>query len=410
MRKIRLAYVVSHPIQYQAELLRRVAADPQIDLTVVFCSDFSIRSYTDAGFGGLAIQWDVPLTSGYRYRVLPRWRDTTDPQPLRPISRGLLRYLRSGPDGRGFHVVWVHGYDSVNSLHAIVAARLLGLPVLLRAESWLRDRARSAWKLLAKKVFFRTLKSFVSAVLPIGTYNAEYWRHYLGNDMPQFLMPYAVDNGFFAYRTQAAAESREELLAQLEIPDGAPIILFAGKLQERKHADHLLEAFLRLSANGSHGQAPFLVFVGEGEQRAALEQRLRESGCSTVRFAGFRNQSELPGFFDLASVFVLPSRHEPWGVIVNEAMAAGLPVIVSDDVGCAPDLVRNRENGFVYPVGNIGALTEALSSVLAPGVAERMGQRSSEIIARWSYAEDVEALRRAALHVMGDAAQDPERR
>src|SRR5665811_1535881 len=95
--KIRLAYLVTHPIQYQAPLLRRIAADPGIDLTVFFCSDFSLRSYKDAGFG-VNVEWDVPLTEGYRSVVLPRWRDTDSPSPTRPISRGIFRALLRGVD------------------------------------------------------------------------------------------------------------------------------------------------------------------------------------------------------------------------------------------------------------------------------------------------------------------------
>ncbi len=198
-RPVRLAYVVSHPIQYQAELLRRIAADPAIDLTVLFCSDFSTRAYRDAGFG-VAVEWDVPLTDGYRHIVLPRWRDNSSPQPLAPISRGFFRALRNGIDGEPFDALWLHGYSSVNAVHAMLAARLLGLPVLLRAEPWLSDRHRSALKLLVKRSAFRVLQSFVTAVLPIGSRNRDYWAHYFGQSFPSFLMPYAVDNDFFAQK------------------------------------------------------------------------------------------------------------------------------------------------------------------------------------------------------------------
>ncbi len=173
-----------------------------------------------------------------------------------------------------------------------------------------------------------------------------------------------------------------------------PVILFASKLQTRKHCDHLLEAFLQLRPSAT---PPQLVIVGDGEEMESLRRRVLDSGSTDVRFAGFRNQGELPRFFDLASVFVLPSQHEAWGLIVNEAMAAGLPVIVSDDMGCAVDLVRNGENGFVYPFGDIPALSNALHAVLQPGAAERMGRASAERIAHWSYREDLDGVK-AALH------------
>ena len=172
--RVRLAYVVSHPIQYQAELLRRIAAEPGIDLRVFFCSDFSLRSYKDAGFG-VTVEWDVPLTEGYVSTVLPRWRDTSKPSPLRPISRGFFRALKKGVDGKPFDAVWVHGYSTVNSIHAMLAAKALGLPVLLRAESWLADRVRSNQKLLAKQAFFTMLRSRANPVLPVGKAPGRYW-------------------------------------------------------------------------------------------------------------------------------------------------------------------------------------------------------------------------------------------
>ncbi len=390
-RTIRLAYVVSHPIQYQANLLRRIAADPEIDLTVFFCSDFSAKAYKDSGFG-MTVKWDVPLLEGYRSVILPRFRDTSQPSPLRPIAYGIFRRLRRGVDGQPFDAMWVHGYSTINMLHAILAAKMLGIPVLLRAESWLHDRSRSPAKLFAKRLFFAALRHLVDVVLPIGTRNAEYWAEYLGDNFPAFLMPYAVDNDYFASGALAARASRAVMQIELGLEPGRPVILFASKLQQRKHCDHLLEAYLQL---GTSGPKPYLLIVGDGEMRASLEQRVRESGTDGVLFAGFRNQGELPRLFDLSTVFVLPSRHEAWGLITNEAMAAGLPVIVSDDVGCAADLVRNGVNGFVYPVGNVRALRDALATALEPGRAAIMGERSRAIISQWSYAEDVEGLRAA---------------
>lgn len=397
-RRFRLAYVVSHPIQYQAGLLRLLAARADIDLLVLFCSDFSAREYRDAGFGA-EVRWDVPLMDGYRSVVLPRFRETSRPGPTRPIAHGFFRHLSRGIDGRSFDAVWVHGYSTVNALHAMLAAKALGLPVLLRAESWLQDRNRSRTKLLGKRAFFGLLRWMVDAVLPIGTHNAEYWAHYFGDRFPSFLVPYAVDNSYFASRSAAATASRLQLQQELGITPGRPVILFASKLQERKHCDHLLEAYLQLRSQCTGDATPYLLIVGDGEMRPALEQKAKESGLGGIVFAGFRNQSELPRFFELSTVFVLPSRHEAWGLITNEAMACGMPVIVTTDAGCAPDLVRTGKNGFAYPTGDVVALREALVETLEPKQAEAMGLRSREIIASWSYAEDVEGLRSALRYV-----------
>ena len=401
---VRLAYLVSHPIQYQAPLLRRIAADPDIDLTVLFGSDFSVRGYKDHGFG-VEVSWDTPLLEGYRSEFLKPLRDKRNVTPFTPISRGIYRRLQNTDGSPAFDALWVHGYASINALQAILAANALGIPVLLRAESWLADRSRSPLTLAAKSIFFRLLASGIDAVLPIGTVNSAYWTHYFGARVPQFLMPYAVNNTYFARLAAAATPREHELRSELNLDPDRPVILFASKLQARKHADHLVEAYRAFITQHAPSPRPYLVIVGDGEERSNLEALCRDPGLADVRFAGFRNQSELPRFFQLADVFVLPSRHEPWGLIVNEAMAAGCPVIVSTDVGSHADLVTHGtggpyyEAGCVFPVGDISALTAALQHVFAtPTTAARMGEAARRRVAQWTYEQDLQGLRAALAH------------
>jgi len=400
-RTARLAYLVSHPIQYQAPLLRRIAQEPDIDLTVLFGSDFSVRGYKDEGFG-VDVQWDVPLLDGYKHVFLPKLRDARTVSVASPLNYGILSRLRGRRGEPGFDALWVHGYATVNTMHGMLAAKALGIPVLLRAESWLRDRGRSDGKLAVKRLFFMGLERLVDGVLPIGTFNSAYWSHYFGQNVPQFSMPYAVDNRYFEQRAREAAAGRAGLQNELGLDPARPVVLFASKLQERKHCDHLISAYARLAPARGGEPHPYLVIVGDGEQRASLERQAAATGFASIRFCGFRNQSELPRFFDLATVFVLPSRHEPWGLIVNEVMSAGRPAIVSDDVGCGADLIEDGVNGFVYPAGDVGALANALRRVLEPnGAAEAMGARAVERMRTWSFEEDVAGLRRALEHATG---------
>jgi glycosyltransferase involved in cell wall biosynthesis len=392
-KKVRLAYLVSHPIQYQAPLLRRIAQEPDIDLTVFFGSDFSVRGYKDEGFG-VGVKWDVPLLDGYRHEFLPALRDNATASIASPLSHGILSRLKGRKGEAGFDALWVHGYSTVNAMHGMMAAKSLGIPVLLRAESWLQDRSRSGSKLAAKRLFFNGLKSLIDAVLPIGTLNVAYWKYYFGEDFPMFLMPY--DNQYFRQRSAEAAEKRADLLQELNLDPSRPVILFASKLQKRKRCEDLVEAYKRLSPAPGVEPHPYLLIVGDGEERVALEKQAAAIGFSSIRFCGFRNQSELPRFFDLASVFVLPSRHEPWGLIVNEVMNAGRAVIVSDDVGSQPDLITDGVEGCVFPAGDVDELTNALRRVLAtPETAARMGQKALERITGWGFEEDVCGLRRA---------------
>lgn len=394
---VRVAYLLSHPIQYQSPLLRHLALQDGLDLTVLYTSDFSLRSYRDEGFGR-QVEWDVPLIGGYRHEVLPRLLDSSDIGFFRPLNREIYTRLKQGT----FDVLWIHGYATLNTWVAMAAARRLGIPVLLRTDSTLIDHPRSRMKLAAKKIFFERLRPFVYGVLSVGQRNTEYWRHYLGTDIPLFEVPYAVDNTFFEQRTQAAAATREQLRGELQIEPERPVILFAAKLLPRKRCIDLVDAFLELCsrhvANQDGKLLPYLIIVGDGEERARIEARIETAGTAgqNIRMVGFRNQSELPRYYDLCDIFVLPSVHEPWGLAVNEAMNAGRAIIVSDEVGCQPDLVVNGENGCVFGSRDASALADALGRVLSnPEMIRSMGERSRKRIKNFSFEADAQALMQA---------------
>lgn len=393
---LRVAYLLSHPIQYQSPLIRRLAREPGLDLTVFYTSDFSVHSYRDQGFGA-EIAWDVPLLGGYRHQVLPRVLDSSTISFLRPLNRGIFKALRRGR----FDVLWIHGYATFNSWMAMVAAKALGIPVLMRTDSTLIDHPRGPAKLALKRVFFATMRPFVGGVLSVGQRNAEYWKHHLGAEVPLYPVPYAVDNDFFQQRARTAGATREELRRELDLKPGRPIILFASKLLARKRCTDLVDAFLKLRAEngGLSGAdaAPYLLIVGEGEERTKIEARLDRTtllpGAEDVRWLGFRNQSVLPRYYDLCDIFVLPSVHEPWGLVVNEVMNAGRPVVVSEEVGCQPDLVIDGDNGRVFQARNIAALANALREIIAnPSERVRMGQRSLERIQRFTFDSNARAL------------------
>ena len=399
--RVRLAYFVSHPIQYQAPLLRRIAQDPDIDLTVFFGADFSVRGYRDPGFG-VDVKWDVPLLEGYKHEFLPSLRDNGTAGVFSPISMGLMRRFSE------FDVVWIHGYSTLNQLHGMLAAKAAGVSVLLRAESWLGDRPRTGAKLLAKKLFFSALRQLVDGVLAIGTHNRNYWETYFGDEFPIFVMPYSVDNYYFQQRSREAADQRDGLRAELDLEPGRPVILFASKLQTRKHCADLVEAYARMAPGPGQEPLPYLVIVGDGEERQALEKQAADTGFKSIRFCGFRNQSELPRFFDLCAVFVLPSRHEPWGLIVNEAMNAARPVVISDDVGCGPDLITQGVEGFIYPVRDVAALTLCLREVLETAETSiEMGKHALARVDKWNFEADVRALRQAIAAVTGMLESSP---
>ena len=397
-RKLRLAYFVTHPIQYQAPLLKRIAQEPDIDLKVFFSSDHSVRGSVDKGFG-VQVKWDTPLLDGYNYEFLPALRNAMEGRVFGstgPLNHGIKRKLRGG----NFDAVWVHVYNYLTNLQAIRVASSMKIPVLLRAESTLHDRPRSPFRLAIKDRFFNWLKPRVSAVLSIGEENTNYWKHHFGDGFPIFPFLYAVDNQYFQRQCSAASNTREEFRASLGLEPNRPVILFSAKLVPRKRCIDLVGAYLRLTKSGAVPLAPYLLIVGDGELRPMLEARARDARPGDVRFLGFRNQSELPRFYDLCDVFVLASVDEPWGLAVNEVMNAGRPVIVSDEVGCQKNLVKNGVNGRVVREGDIEGLAEALRIVLlSRETGQEMGAESLRIINSYSFEQNVSGLRQA-LHAL----------
>jgi glycosyltransferase involved in cell wall biosynthesis len=164
-------------------------------------------------------------------------------------------------------------------------------------------------------------------------------------------------------------------------------------MQPHKRAADLLEAYVQLSPDGGSATPAYLIFAGDGDQRAALEARARSLKLDSVRFLGFRNQSELPALYDLCDVFVLPSEREPWGLVVNEAMNAGKPVIVSDRVGASADLVDDGVNGFIFPARDTAALAACLRRTIAsPEHRAAMGRRALEKIQHCDFRADQTGL------------------
>jgi glycosyltransferase involved in cell wall biosynthesis len=399
MSPVRLAYLVSHPIQYQAPLLKRLAADPAIDLKVFFRSDLSVAGYQDPGFGR-RIAWDVPLLEGYAHELLPAWDgDTRTLTPFwRPLSRGLARRLRR----HRAEALWVHGYARFFHWIAMVEAKTLGLKVLLRDEATAISRERGPLKRAARAAFFAGLRQVVDAYLPIGTLNRRYWEALGVPAQLLFDVPYAVDNDRFAAAVATAAPGREARRAALGLAPGRPVLLFTAKLTPIKDPLLPLRAVARLKAGPLAGRPPYLLYAGDGPLRGEIEAAVAAQGLGEdVRLLGFRNQRELPELYDLCDVFVLPSRHEPWGLVVNEAMNAGRAIVATDRVGAAPDLVHPGVNGAIVPVGDEVALAAALAPILGdPAHCRAMGEASRGIIANWGFDRDIAGLKQALAAVL----------
>lgn len=394
--RYRLAALTSHPIQYQAPLFRALTETGEVDLDVLFCSSGSAGVHLDEGFGR-EFAWDTPLLDGYRHSFLKNL--SPSPAPGRFLGCINPRVGRALATGR-YDAVWVHGWGLASSWLGFNAANRHHIPVLLRGEAnGLKEPG--GLKGCAKRFLLTRLFRQVSAFLAVGTNNAEFYAAYGAPKEKIFLAPYAVDNDFFLGRSRSLARERILLREREGISRDLPVILFCGKFSDVKRPLDLLDAFQHL---GDEPKAS-LVFVGDGRLRVQMQQYVVEHGLRRVHFLGFRNQSELPACYALADVFVLPSAFEPWGLVVNEAMCSGLPVIASDKVGAAPDLIHDGVNGFVFPAGNVELLADRLRrALLDEDMRQRMGAQSRGIIEHWGINETVHGIMQALEYATAQSA------
>lgn len=392
---VRIAYFLTHPIQYQSPMIRRLV-ESGVSLHVIYGCDPSASDMADPGFQR-PIHWDVPMYEGYSHEFL--LERPAQGSKLRSFAR--IKSLAVQALERGhFDLAWIHGWGDAHpaapffSVAAMLAAWQLRLPVLMRGETHLTSLRGGSVRRRMHQVLLRRLFRHVVAFLAVGSANARLYREYGVAEARIFSMPNTVDNTFFQEKCTLASQRRTAFKQELGLPPDRPVILYCGRLIAEKSLPTLIAAVNQLQQEPT-GTAPMLLIVGEGPLRKGLEA---SSGANAdhIRFLGFRNQTELPQFYNLCDVFVLPSVFEPWGLVVNEAMNAGRPVIVSDRVGCAADLVKPQVNGGIFPAGDAGALANVLRPFLADaGKREHAGRESLAIINRWSFEEDLNGLRQA---------------
>jgi glycosyltransferase involved in cell wall biosynthesis len=390
-RPYRLAIVASHVIQYQAPFFRLLAREPDLDISVFYCSPRGAEPYHDVEMK-TTLRWDVDLLSGYHHVFLRNLGHGSGYS--RAINPGIVsRLLRGHYDS----VVLFLGWGTVTSLLAMASCRLAGIPFLLYGDSSYPPPADT----LARRIRHFALRRIfrrASGFLVSGRLNADYYRHYGADPLRFFLVPWATDNERFQAGSHLAPTERQALRARLGIRPGQMVVIFSAKLLPRKDPMALLEAVEQMR----HRADTAVVFLGEGALRGSLEQFALANGIQ-AHFAGFLNQRELPRHYAIGDVFVLPSIVEPRGAVINEAMACGLPLVVTDRCGSIGDVVLEGDNAFIYPAGDAKALAEYLDVLVEqPAIRSRMAQRSREIIADWDYSRGVKGVREAIRRLARD--------
>lgn len=364
---MRLGIVVSHPIQYYAPLFRELAK--RMDVHVFYGQKASAEHQVASGFG-VGFQWDVDLTSGYAWSVLKN----RSPVPSVDTFGGCdVPSIHLELQEKRIDVLLVAGWYQRVLLQATIAAKRLGLPVLVRGDSQLKMPG-STLKRAAKRMAYPVLLRTFDAALYVGQNSRSYYERFKYPKQRLFFSPHCVDTDWFAARSGYSV--RAERRASMGVSPEKKLVLFAGKLVDFKRPLDVIRGTACLRADGLPAE---VIIAGAGplmEQVAAEAQAL----AVPLHPLGFCNQSVMPSIYAAADVLALPSNgRETWGLVCNEALACNTPVVVSDQVGCAPDLAGDNWVGRQFPCGSDFALASALGrTLLYPPSAQKISQLSAQ--------------------------------
>jgi glycosyltransferase involved in cell wall biosynthesis len=382
-RRFRVLSVAAHPVQYASANYREMARHPRFDLKVAYCSLRGAEPALDPEFG-TTVQWDIPLLDGYDWVYVPN-RGNGGGSFWGLWNPGLWKLVRS----YSFDVlICLTSYQRASFWLCYFAARSRDIPFFFITDaSSFEPREPRPWKLFLKRLLWPRLFRLASQAIVVSTPGREMMQSLGIPEERIALIHNTVDNQRWISASDAV--DRAAVRASLHIDRDAPVIVFCAKLQPWKRPLDLLRAFAKASIPRS-----VLLIAGEGPSRANLEAEAATLGLGgRVLFLGFVNQSKLPAIYTASDLMVLPSQYEPFGLVVNEAMLCGCPVVVSDKVGAARDLVSPVAPDFIFPHCDVDALATTLQRAFADPV--RLHSLRHAVRARmetWSPKDNVAAV------------------
>lgn len=343
----RLAILSTHPIQYHSCWFRGLAACPDLQVHVYYCHQATPQEQARAGFG-VEFEWDIPLLTGYPHSFLQnianppghgRFAGFDTPEIKKIIRRG------------EYDAVLINGWHYKSAWQAIWTCWRSEVKVMVRGDSHLHT-PRSFPVRLAKSLAYPRFIPRFDACLAVGQWSREYFVHYGASPERVFLVPHTVDIGAMGGDADRLRSNRSELRQGWALDPNATVFVFVGKFTETKRPIDFVRAVSEASKQKVAVQG---LMVGDGPLRNVCED-LVDTHQVPITFAGFLNQSQIISAYVAADALVLPSSGETWGLVVNEAMACGRPCIVSDHVGCGPDLIEGGRTGAIFSLGDVDAL------------------------------------------------------
>ncbi|MGA9995593.1 MAG: glycosyltransferase [Pyrinomonadaceae bacterium] len=362
---MKIGFIIAHPTQFEGPFFQYAAKDKEHQIRVIYTNPEHMEKIFDPELSA-SVSWGIDLLSGYSYATLPRSRR--------------MRWLLADINREKYDLLIINGYSRSEYMQACLLARLRGTPTALRLDS-VQFGTASISNSLLKKINFLVLRNLFKHFFAAGSLTIEYLHHYGIKKERISLFSYAVDIDYFKEKSCSSVGAKNELKRSYHLPDDSKVILSVTKFNDREAPWDLLKAFCSMRQDNL-----YLLLVGDGEQRASLEQYAREHPASRVIFAGYVPYTELPALYGIADVFVHPVQHEPWGVSVHEALACGLPVIASSRVGAGYDLITPDKNGAIYEAGDADDLRDKLARFLNPARRDDVCRENELILSKWNYA------------------------
>ncbi|RXG33523.1 glycosyltransferase family 4 protein [Methanohalophilus sp. WG1-DM] len=353
--KVALIHNIISP--YRIPLFAEIATDPSIDLFVYFTSKSEKNR-----------EWDVNIDESFNYKVLSGTAPNISKEAFYHINPSIIKELMFGK----YDVIISAGYSSFSNQIAFFIAKLLNVPFILWSGSTKNEPSRlRRLSLPLIKFIIKHSDSFIA----YGTNAKEYLMQLGAPENKIFISYNTVDTSFFARESELVKNNKD--LKKVYGYNHEYLILYSGQLIERKGLRYLLEAHKNLIKKHDVG----LLIVGNGDQISELMQLCKNNNINKVYFVGFVQKQNLPKYYALADIFVLPSVEEVWGLVINEAMACSLPIVTTKRVGAAIDLVEDGINGFVVNEKNAVELEDALNKILSDqSLKDEMSNKSKEII------------------------------
>jgi glycosyltransferase involved in cell wall biosynthesis len=380
-KKPRVAIVISHPIQHFVHLYKALAKEGTVELKVFFAAKIGLKPYFDKEMN-IEIKWATDLLSGYDYTFLPEAESISETGFTHINNPSIISALKDFlPD-----VVHVHGYAQLTTLRAIFWCNFHKIPVLLSADSSLLFK-RPQWKQFIKDLILPQFMRLFYGVISTGDNNTAYFQHYGIKFNRIFSCPFTIDELALGQAKSQKTLLRAQVRAQYDIAENEIVLLFVGKLAPWKCPQDLLDALAIAQTELGTSVKLLAFFAGNGLLLDELQASASSQNLRAI-FAGFINLDILPTIYAMADVLVFPSQREAYGLSAREAIFLGLPLIVSDQVGCVgrSDAARPNINAEVYPSMNVPLLVKAIVSLVSnPKKFASMAAASERIAAEMNH-------------------------